>query len=128
MQTLKEQVQNKCVHFNGVMNKECKAGVEYSKVRDQEARPFLFPCLNQGGHCDKCHFPTKEEYEKEMKELDEMCTTGITAMANVIKHIKKTGSEYGKIPCACGGLISYARSSNGHIRLNCNNCSISIIQ
>ena len=54
--TLKEQISQRCIHFTGLMNKECKAGVKYADVRFD--RPYKLPCLKQGGTCDKCEFMT----------------------------------------------------------------------
>ncbi len=109
------------------MNKECKAGVNHSEVRDPNARPYLFPCLNQGGHCDKCKFPTPYEVEQEEKEMAEMCGKNLVAFANVKNAIAK-GSEAGIVPCACGGKIHFAVAGNGHSRAKCNACDISWIE
>lgn len=55
-----------CAHFNGMINKTCKVGVQYESVRDDSARPFRYPCLDTGdGHgaiaCPKAEYPTREQ-------------------------------------------------------------------
>jgi hypothetical protein len=52
MKSLHEQIANKCIHFNGIMEKTCKAGICYSDVREEPGEgPYKFPCLKQGGEC-----------------------------------------------------------------------------
>lgn len=118
-----EQIQNRCIHFNGIQNTKCKASISYADVRI--GRPYKFPCLNQGGTCDKCVFPTADEVETERRELEALCSNAIKIMAD----IKTADANSSQIPCECGGTIYFSKSTdNGHVRAKCNKCDIAIIE
>lgn len=125
--SLEEQVSRKCIHFNGIMNKCCEAGINYDSVRID--RPFKFPCLKQGGECASAVFPTEEQVKKELEEMEARTTQTISAMILIQDHIQKTKDQSGTIKCVCGGKLSYAvAGSNGHIRANCKDCGISFME
>lgn len=64
--SLKEQIESKCVHFNGLVNETCKAGVNYESV-GAKRMGMDKPCFKGGsGTCDKCRFPTEEEVLEEV--------------------------------------------------------------
>lgn len=127
MKTVQEQIANSCIHFNGIMNAECKAGVKYADVR--VGRPYQFPCLNQGGQCDKCKFPTAEEVQAELKEIKDDSLTALVIITEIFKQEKKEKRGCGYIECPCGGTVSYSIAQiNGHIRANCSECGISIME
>lgn len=65
--SIKEQLENWCVHFNGIQNGSCKIGIPYSDVRID--KPYKFPCLNQCDTCDKRQMPTPEQVEQEIEEI-----------------------------------------------------------
>lgn len=125
MNTLKEQIENKCKYFTGMLNKECAVGVKYADVKDKSTKPYGLPCLKDGGltggTCAKACWKTPEEVEAEVKEIEEAGNMQIKAYAAVKSHIKKTGEKQGKIKCtSCGGDLNYtAASSNGHIWAKC---------
>ena len=124
MKTITEQIAFKCIHFNGVMNTCCKAGIKYEDVRI--GRPFKFPCLQQGGECSNSQFPTTAEVERELQELEELGIKSLAVFVLVKNHVIKTKEQSGKIPCPCSGEISFAVASiNGHVRGNCSTCGIS---
>jgi hypothetical protein len=56
----------KCIHFNGVMNECCRAGVKYEDV----SKNRQFPCLSEEGavHCEKSQYPTPEEAKAKEKK------------------------------------------------------------
>lgn len=125
MQTMKEQLQKKCIHFNGIGNKECKAGVNYDTFRTEKPKPFKFPCLQQGGECPKAQFLTPEEAEAQERELNEMATAGLSMMLKAKQYAKETKQPTGNVPCDCGGQLKYVVSSyNGHIWGRCSSCGI----
>lgn len=80
MKSLREQISCKCVHFNGIMNNECKVGIKYADVRVD--KPYKFPCLQTGGFCDKSKFRTEDEVTQEIEEIE---TGGIWAITTILK-------------------------------------------
>lgn len=131
MQTIKEQIESRCIHFTGLGNDECKCGVKYQDVRDPVARPFKIPCFKDnglaGGKCDKVEFPSEEYVAEQVKEIDGRGTKMIKAVIAVKAHINNTREMSGKIQCpVCGELeLRYGCvESNGHTRGSCK-CGIS---
>jgi len=64
----------KCIHFTGIHNDACKAGVKYRAVRVDEPRRG-WPCLTlagqvQVGRCDLYRDPTPEEIAADKARLD----------------------------------------------------------
>lgn len=128
MKSLADQISNKCIHFNGIMSKCCRAGVNYDDFIGAD-RPFKFPCLKQGGECLLSQFPTNEEVELREAEINSRLTDTLTVHAAIKAHVKKTKQVAGKIPCLCGGQLRYAvAETNGHIRAKCDNCNISFME
>lgn len=67
--SLAEQYAGKCIHFNGVMNKACKAGVDY----DTFPKPGPIPCFADATNapaCALCHFPTPEEVQAYVERME----------------------------------------------------------
>lgn len=121
--SLHEQLARKCIHFNGVMNDTCKAGIKYADVRI--GKPYKFPCLKQGGECVHAKFRTEEEVNKEVAEMNDQGSKALTAYFNIKSHYEKTKEQSGKIACQCGGELHYAVASvNGHIWAKCYSCGI----
>lgn len=127
MLSLEEQIARKCIHFNGVMEKVCKAGVNYADVREEpEDGPYKFPCLKQGGECAHAQFRTDEEVRIKVAAIENAGDKAMIAIASIKSHIKKTNQQTGKVPCQCGGTLSYAVAQiNSHIWAKCNTCNIS---
>lgn len=124
MKTLEEQIACKCIHFNGIMEKVCKAGVNYADVR--AGKPYQFPCLKQGGECAKVQFMTPEQVKQELDEIEYISTRVIVAMIAVKEYIKKTNEQAGKVLCECGGELHYTVAQvNGHVWAKCSSCDIS---
>lgn len=130
MKSLKDQLADKCIHFNGVMNNECKVGVKYSDVRvDLDEGPYKFPCLKQAGECACAKFRTEEEVDAAVKEIEESGVKVAVAIEKIRDHFERTKKASGKIACECGGELHYAVAlTNGHIRANCNSCKMSFIE
>ena len=127
MLPLEEQIARKCIHFNGVMNDECKAGVKYKDVREEpEDGPYKFPCLKQGGECSKAQFRTAEQVNARVSEIGDVGVKVLVAMVSIKSHIKETNQQTGMVPCQCGGSLHYSVAQiNGHVWAKCNSCSIS---
>lgn len=125
--SLEEQISRKCIHFNGVMENVCKAGVNYKDVREEPASgPYKFPCLQQGGECKHAQFRTPEEVKQKVFEIDNECVKALIAVSTVKDHIHKTKEQQGKVKCECGGELHYAVAAvNGHVWAKCNSCGIS---
>lgn len=88
MKTLHEQIANKCIHFNGILNKICKAGINYDNVKID--RPFKFPCLKQGGECSYAKFLTEEEVNTKVAEIEDKGIKAMIAVETIIDHYSKT--------------------------------------
>jgi len=125
MKTMNEQIANKCIHFNGLMNKVCDAGVKYKDVEVKDARPIKIPCLKDsllsGGTCLKSEYPSEEDVKKQIEEIQKEGQKTMTAYKAIKDNIEKTGEMHGKIECpSCGGNLHYNSASlNGHIWAKC---------
>src|SRR6185436_9708824 len=67
--TLAERYARKCIHFNGVMNTACKAGVNY----DSFPTPGPIPCFADATNapaCALCRFPTQEEVQAYLDKME----------------------------------------------------------
>lgn len=79
MKSIKEQIQDRCVHFTGIQYEKCKIGIRYKDVKDETGTPYKWPCLRDhplGGGCktcDSCQFPTEEEAEREAEVISNLC-------------------------------------------------------
>lgn len=125
--TLYEQIACKCLHFNGVMNKACKAGINYADVRVD--KPYKFPCLQQGGECATAQFPTQEQIMEKLQSIEDSSVKAIRAISDIKAHFEKTKIKGGQIPCRCSGDLNYVVvNTNGHIWANCKSCGLSFNQ
>lgn len=142
-----EQLADKCVHFNGVMNDRCRAGVAYVDVRADSPEPIRYrhangiasspetvytmrsslPCHVSsnlcGATCDKQQLPTPEEVAAKVGAHQRDIEGLFTARAAIVKRIAANGKSDGVMDCpVCGKLLSlhYSQaSSNGHIHARC---------
>jgi hypothetical protein len=107
------------------MNKQCDKGVKYDSVKMPDARPFKIPCLKgsemSGGNCSEAHFPSPEEVEKQVKEIQSERQNTINAYKTIKDHIIETGNMFGKVECpSCKGQLHYRCSpENGHLWAKC---------
>lgn len=120
-------VAGRCIHFTGLMNKTCKAGISYGDVRvTTEGRPHKIPCLLgpviHGGSCASCQFPTREQVEQTEALIKQAGASAITARAAIVDHLQSTKQSTAVITCPIcqAKTLHYYRSkSNGHIRASC---------
>lgn len=131
--TIEEQIKNKCIHFNGISGKTCRAGINYSDVEEKGARPIKIPCLlkNQmsGGKCEHAKFPTDEEAKIKAEDIIGSGQKTLLAMIAIKEHYKKTKILSGIIDCPnCKGPLSYGFASNGHARGSCPQCGVSFVE
>ena len=133
MRSLKEQIAGKCIHFTGTSKEKCKKGIAYDSVKDKSVRPYKLPCLAHeyinGGECKYCEFPSKEEAEKQVKEIEQSTIDMLDGFKAVKDHYEKTGIQWGKTGCSkCDGGLHYRVHGNGHIWANCDDCGIGWIE
>jgi hypothetical protein len=108
---------NWCKHYNGGVNKVCRAGVNY-----KQAFPRLefdqFPCLNRDSSipCEFVIFRTPEEIEAEHLERAE----SLKFYAQASRLIAALSGHAGTIDCPkCNGSLSWGRASNRHVHGAC---------
>ena len=127
---------NRCVHFNGIQNPLCKAGIDYDIFRQErvDGKEWL-PCIEDGicVHCEHRRFPTAEEVDAEQKIYEKSTITMLAGFAAVSEDAEKNGLKKGKggsgeVACpVCEGTIKYSvanSNSNGHKYARCQteNC------
>lgn len=124
METLEEQIARKCIHFNGILNKTCEAGINYDDVKID--RPFKFPCLKQGGECSCAQFRTPEDVKEKVSSIETDGVKVLIAIVTVKDHFEKTKERSGKVTCECGGDLHYAIAIiNNHVWAKCSSCGMS---
>lgn len=128
LKTIREQLLQKCIHFTGVMDKTCKVGVVYQDVKDPDARPFKFPCLQQGGHCDRRQFLTADEVEAKVLEIQSWGKKTLVAYMHIKDHHNITKEDVGTLKCECGGELKYSVTDNGHVRAHCKSCDLGFME
>lgn len=131
MKSLAEQIGCKCVHFNGMMNKTCDAGVVYATVKNEAVKGFAgHPCFREGEAvpCEKRHYPTPEEIAASVAESEassKRLMLGLRAASESAKAkgFKKGNGGAGKVECpVCKtGEIHYTVAGcNGHLWGRCS--------
>ncbi len=123
MKTLREQIESGCIHFNGIQNKTCKAGISYDSMK-----PPL-PCLRNVSHglaipeCPKREWPSEEQIEKELAESEARSNRFmlLTPLLAKIRKDHKGESWRGIEVCpVCKGKIHISITAyNGHTRGQC---------
>lgn len=130
MKTIQDQIAAKCIHFTGLGNKKCEAGISYKSVEVKGERPIKIPCIRDtilsGGECKKQQFPSEEEILKRVQEIEDFSNYSLKAYAMIKEQISLDKQNYGKIECPkCGGLLHYRRAQlNGHIWGKCESCGL----
>lgn len=132
--SLREQIEGKCIHFNGLMNDVCKAGVRYAQFRTPTPgeSPYMFPCHKDRGAsipCDKRKWPSEEHVQARLDEIEESTQRHMKAGA-VVKDFRtrnkgKSAQEVVDCPaCGTGKLHLSISSYNGHVwgRCTTENC------
>jgi hypothetical protein len=128
----------RCIHFTGIMNKQCKAGVTYpdGPLPCLRERVVNFPKERRGeveklphSECASYTDPTPEQIEASEREFQDYTDKWSRAMVGVGEWRKAQGwskknrvSATGKVPCAgCGnGEIHLSMAAlNGHVWGRC---------
>jgi hypothetical protein len=128
MRSLHQQISEKCIHFTGVQNEKCEAGVEYKSFRG-----CPFPCfrgeagdkLRKGEKpfvCEKVEWPTEEYIQAEIDMWERESKKAVEGN-RAVAHIRKEqrGKNYrGVVECPiCKGKLHVSHASNGHIHARC---------
>lgn len=131
-ESLKSQIRSRCVHFNGVQNKTCEAGISYDSVR---VAGQGFPCLrgkfDKHGEelaCNTRRWPTEEEIAAECEEADRDIAETLLALDAINKDAaqhgyKKGNGGTGEVACpvcSTGKLRYRVAGYNGHRAAKCS--------
>lgn len=123
---------DRCVHFTGVQNVTCEAGIAYESVvvkhEPMSGYNLSRPCNTKLNHCGATcaasKFPTAEEAlaAAEVKAaalLDSIKYTG-DARRRILAQTNNRGGA-GTVECPkCGGRLHYGQAStNKHIHAHC---------
>lgn len=125
------KAKGKCVHFNGLKNSCCNAGVEYEQLGGGDGSFALrLPCYSPeyAGYnasrmleiavCPKRIEPTPEE----IKADHDLYQLSFDRIKVVRQAILASGLTLGTIVCPmCHGTVSFSRASNGHVHASCSN-------
>lgn len=121
-----DQIMARCVHFTGLGEEQCAAGVRYERFENAPG----FPCLKKfdhGGHtCEQRRWTTQEEAEAILARhaVLEAKMAKATAVVNRCKEdFEQTQQTAFEEPCpACfdGRLRINIASSNGHAWVRCS--------
>jgi hypothetical protein len=132
-----EQIADRCVHFTGLQNGVCKAGVSYASVKiDHEPIPYTrrgvtystarsFPCLASynaaGAVCEKRCAPTPDQVAAEEAESARMIEDVVKARGGITEATNGKRGVSGTIICPrCLGTLHYSVArSNGHVCARC---------
>ena len=135
-----QQIAEKCVHFTGISQTTCNAGVAYASVQREhppipyrrgsgavyESRRSL-PCvdsLNLGGAaCEKRCMPTPEAVAAKVEADNRAVEAMLTARHAIVQVTDGRRGVHGSIACpACksGSLTYSVAGSNGHIHARCS--------
>lgn len=136
--SLHDQIAFKCVHFTGVMQKTCKAGMVYDEV-DKDLRIAYrmgLPCIKPSKPdefdrlagraqcpCQHLRFPAPEEVQKELDAIERETQRFMIAEKAVrpIREKYKGQDWRGIIECPiCKGKLHVTHSAyNGHVWGKC---------
>lgn len=132
--TLAEQIAGRCVHFNGTMNRRCRAGMVYDEVDRNRRVPYraALPCHtpdvfahHYSGpqcHCPHVRFPTAEEVRMKEQEHERHMAKMVLALGIVAPLRKEHAGKYwvGEVVCpVCGGVLHVRHHGNGHVHARC---------
>lgn len=118
-----------CIHFNGIQNAACLAGVNYDKFRDSGA--LILPCYprwldadKEAKACELFVLPTPEqiaadeaEYAEHMKKME--LALAVARKWRVKPKPAVSRAEVVECPCCQGRLHLSQSSYNGHVHGRC---------
>jgi hypothetical protein len=140
-----ERCAKKCVHFNGVQNKVCKAGISYDSIKQ---RINEFVCFGEAKGCDSFKETGIEAAKKRFEDADKSFDKIAVARPAILEELKRrfnaSPTHDGVIPatqthrwnkqtnyfCGAGvmdcpvcktGKLQYSRATyNGHVHARCS--------
>lgn len=118
-----------CVHFNGVLQKVCRKGINYREITGGEDFGWIkrIPC-REGSliDCEHMRLPTAEE----VAEVEERFKKSIEYINQIVADIRETKKSAGVIVCpSCYGPVHFQVSDlNGHIHAECHDCGINFME
>jgi hypothetical protein len=130
-----EKEMGDCVHFTGVYNTLCKAGVNVRQLVGGSDFGWAtrLPCLAMDEKgcevtCSSRKFTTREEAEATLKAQDESFVKVSKCLKAAHEHAKDAGlgqgsGGRGELPCPaeCGGTLRYSVAAvNGHMHAACS--------
>jgi hypothetical protein len=126
-----EHTTRTCIHFNGIQNSQCNAGVKYTDLFGNEPGWAAHMCCtsddNPSATCDKLALLSKEDAEKKVEESEKRMNLLLKALGVAKEHAKSLGLKTGKggagrVKCpGCDGVIHYSVASvNGHMHARCS--------
>lgn len=125
MRSLKEQIENRCVYFNGVQNDACKAEVNYDSF-PRGTRPCIkleHPSIIEPQSCGKKQLPTPEDVAKELagwKATEDKITKVMPLVARIKKdHKGEWWSGVERCPVCGMALVMSIAAHNGHVWGKC---------
>lgn len=110
-----------CIHFNGVMNPTCKAGLAYPKGQALPCIAPFSPNLVQPS-CPNYQATSREEVAKEEAEFAEVSKNINIARAAIVHLTKGKRRVQGELPCPIckpAGKLSFSVAYNGHVHACC---------
>lgn len=124
-----ERTLTTCVHFSGVMERTCKAGVDLSSVTPEGCS---VPCIaplggRKQGECSRRELPTREAAKAKVLQRDAEFEDGERKMRILapVLNVWRSTSAHGKsevIACpVCSGRLTLSKSiRNGHVSGRCD--------
>ena len=116
----------RCVHFNGLMNDRCAAGVCYADVKPAPPvrGPLALPCFaldDNAAPCEHQRFPTREEAEEYERETHARFERMMGARKRIVEVTSGRRGVSGTTDCpVCGKRLGYSvAGNNGHIWAKC---------
>lgn len=127
-----QRTMGECVHFTGVHNETCRAGVNYRALvgGDDFGWVTRLPCLrflskemDRCNTCDKMQLPSRAEAEAQERAADEVFQRINVCLKAIRKKHGKARGLVDSMPCPneCGGTLRYSISGyNGHVHGQCS--------
>jgi len=134
MKTLKQQIETRCIHFTGIRNNKCNAGMVYDDVDQDQKMPYraALPChkpdkyLPEGEtqcHCPHVKFSTVDEVQQELDAHKEQKDKFMRALEVVgpIREEQRGRNWEGTVQCPnCKGVLHLSHAAcNGHVWGKC---------
>jgi len=125
-------IMQRCVHFTGIQHDECKASVSYHGQFGNGVGCFAnIPCVSfdekTSRYCPKRQYPSREDAERELAEVDEYLAQCSKAYKAVKEDAKSKfpphqgGASSIECPICRTGMLQYSVASiNGHIHARCS--------